>query len=133
MPSRSPGSKARCRHSTVFDWAQERTCRVASGATTRTRALAFRRLAILDSATAPAPTTRQGRAESLRNMGKSFSNFIRTVDALLAEGLATNAEQIYSFILLSWSRKRGEFGFRRDDRESGERSFRVRGDSSRAG
>src|SRR5713101_3281552 len=133
MPSRSPGSNARWRHSTVFDWAQERTCGVASGATTRTRALASRRLAILDSATAPAPTTRQDRAESLRNKGKSFSNFIRTVDALLAEVWATNADQNVAFIVLRSSLRRGEFGFRRDDRESGERSFRVRGDSNRAG
>src|SRR5258708_38244436 len=92
--------------------AQVRTCGVASGATTRTRPPASRRLAILDSATAPAPTTRQGRAESFRNIGKSFSGFIRTVDALLAEVWATIAEQIYSFIVLRRSQKCWKFGLR---------------------
>src|SRR5258708_32866064 len=92
--------------------AQVRTCGVASGATTSPRPPASRRLAILDSATAPAPTTRQGRAESFRNIGKSFSGFIRTVDALLAEVWATIAEQIYSFIVLRWSQKRWKFGLR---------------------
>src|SRR5437879_13267279 len=58
-------------HSMLFECAQERTCGVASGATTRTRPRASRRLPILDSAMVPALTTRQGRAESLRNMGKS--------------------------------------------------------------
>src|SRR5713226_5066587 len=60
----------------LFDCAQERTCGVASGATTRTRAPASRRLAILDSAMVPAPTTRQGRPVSFRNIGKSFTGFI---------------------------------------------------------
>jgi hypothetical protein len=76
MPSRSAGSNGRWRQSRVFDCAQARTWGVAWGATTSTLPPASKRLAILDSAMAPAPTTRQGRFESLKNMGKSFSGFM---------------------------------------------------------
>src|SRR6267143_2566852 len=85
----------------LSDCAHERTCGVASGATTRTRAPASRRLAILDSAMVPAPTTRQGRAESLRNMGKSFAGFIRLVSALLTEAWKPSLSQIQPVIVLT--------------------------------
>src|SRR5947208_11523002 len=85
----------------VLDAAQERTCSVASGATTRTRAPASRRLAILDSAMAPAPTTRHGLAESLRNMGKSFGGFMLSRSPLLSEAWTPSLSQISSVIVLS--------------------------------
>src|SRR5467141_5042612 len=83
-----------------FVCAQERTCGVASGATTRTRPPASRRLAILDSATVPAPTTRHGRFESLRNIGKSFAGFMFSGDALLARAWILSLRQILLVIVL---------------------------------
>src|SRR5207245_10181184 len=80
--------------------AQERTCGVASGATTRTRPPASRRLAILDSATVPAPTTRHGRSESLRNIGKSFAGFMFSGGALLARSWKSSLKQIRLVLVL---------------------------------
>src|SRR5467141_4957775 len=84
----------------LFDCAQERTCGFASGATTRTRPPASRRLAILDSATVPAPTTRHGRAESLRNIGKSFAGFMFSGGALLARAWKSSLKEIRLVIVL---------------------------------
>src|SRR5713226_3304341 len=117
----------------AFDCAQERTCGFASGATTRTRPPASMSLAILDSATIPAPTTRHGRAESLRNMGKSFEGFMFARGALLARAQASSLKQIRPVVVPRVKTSVRSIPITRGDRESGERSFRGRDDNSPAG
>ena len=63
----------------MLDFALERTCGVALGATTRTRAPACTRLLIFDSAMVPAPTTKHGRPVSFMNIGNSFVEFISSL------------------------------------------------------
>src|SRR6267143_5006267 len=89
----------------VLDAAQERICVVASGATTRTRAPVSRRLAILDSAIVPAPTTRHWRAASLRNIGKSLGGFMLSRRALLSEAWTPSLSQIRPVIELRFKQK----------------------------
>src|SRR5258708_33286599 len=84
----------------LFDRAQERTWEVVSGATTRRRPPASRRLAILDSAMVPAPTTRQGLPESLRNMGNSLAGFMFSGGALLAIAWISSLKQLRLLISL---------------------------------
>src|SRR5882724_11446845 len=101
----------------AFDCAQERTWRVASGATTRILAPASKRLEIFASAMLPAPTTRHGRDASFRNIGKSFSEFMRS----RAAPCCCLQSKPKAFRISNCTEGRGdkaeEFGLKRDGRE----------------